>query len=267
MDRAYELRRRYAAVNIAVGLVGSFFIGRKGGDASGICCLSAITLFHLGISQASLALRSTFTTPNDGVEVESRSGLTIGVITEVGEVESRITLISADAGHELTDFSLELHGVDVDDIVGTGVTGAHARCKTQLDMESVNTALGEVHPADRTGREEQTRIVNVNDAIFIDEALLIETGELVILNMSVAMGLTGESTLDGGTEERGGVLHGLEKSTLAQLRLRLAVVDLRRTATTEGLAEAGVEDTVADGAGLLYDGWFYLCHCFYCLNA
>lgn len=126
MDRAYELRRRYAAVNIAVGFVGSFFIGRKGGDASGICCLSATTLFHLGISQASLALRSTFTTPNDGVAVESRNCLTVGVITEVGKVESRTAVHSTDAGDELTYFHLEPHSVDVDDIVGTGLAGG--RC-------------------------------------------------------------------------------------------------------------------------------------------
>ena len=153
---------------------------------------------------------------------------------------------------------MELHSVDVDDIVGTRVAGTHTRCKTQLDMESVNTALGEIHPADRTGREKQTRIVDMNDAIFIDKALLVETGKLVVFNMPVAVGFMGKSTLDGGAKERGGVLHGLEKSTLPQLCLRLAVVDLRWSATAESLAEAGVEDTVADGAGLLYDGWFYL---------
>lgn len=41
----------------------------------------------------------------------------------------------------------------------------------------------------------------------------------------------------------------------------LLVVDLRRTATTEGLAEAGVEDAVADSARLFDDGWFDFCHC------
>lgn len=121
-----------------VGFVDSFLVGGEGGDASGICRLSAATLFHLGISQASLALRSTFTTPNDGVEVGSRSGFTVGVIVEVGQVEEHTAVHSPDAGHELTDFSLELHGVDVNqrsrtpinksnavsnDIVGTSVAG------------------------------------------------------------------------------------------------------------------------------------------------
>lgn len=149
----------------------------------------------------------------------------------------------------------------MDNIVGTSVAGTHARCKTHLDMESVNTALGKIHPADRTGREEQTRIVNVNNAIFLDKALLVahfishyssvfagipETGEPVVFNMPVAVGFTGESTLDGGTEERGGVLHSLKEGSLPQLCLRLAVVDLRWSATAESLAETGVEDTVAE---------------------
>lgn len=134
-------------------------------------------------------------------------------------------------------------------------------------MKTINMTLCKIHPSDRTGREKQTRIVNVNDAIFIDETLLIETGKLIVFNMPVTVGFAGESALDGRTEERGGVLHGLEESTLPKLCLRLAVVDLRWSATAEGLAEAGVEDTVADGAGLFYDRWFYLCHCFCCLNA
>ena len=226
-----------------MSLGNSFLVGRKSGDAGGVCSL------------------------NDSVEVEGWSGLTVRVIAEVGEVESHITLISADTGHELADFRLELHGIDMDDIIGTGVAGTHARCKTQLDMEAVNMALGEIHPPDRTGREKQTRIVYMDDAIFIDEALLVETGELVVLNMPVAVGFAGESTLDGGAEERGGVLHSLKEGTLTQLCLRLTVFDLRGSATAESLTETGVEDTVADGAGLLYDGWFYLCHCFCCLNA
>lgn len=220
-----------------MGFVNTFLVGGEGGDISGVGRL------------------------DDGVEVESRIGPTGGVIGEVWQVERRTAVLSADAGHELADFRMELHSIDMDDIVGTGMTGTHARCETQLDMETVNTALAEINPADRTSREEQARIVNVNCAIFIDEALLVETGELVVLNMPVAMCFTGESTLDGGAEERGGVLHSLEESSLPQLRLRLAVVDLCRSAAAEGLAEAGVEDTVADGAGLLYDGWFYLCHC------
>lgn len=89
-----------------MGFVGSFFVGGEGGDASGICRL------------------------NDGVEVEGWRGLTAGVIAEVGEVERHTTIRSADAGHELADFGLELHGVDMDDIVGTGMNAIYVCCKT-----------------------------------------------------------------------------------------------------------------------------------------
>ena len=78
-----------------MGFVFSFFVGGEGGDASGIRSL------------------------DNGVEVESRRGLTVGVIGEVGEVERHTAVHSTGAGHELADFGLELHGVDVDDIVGT----------------------------------------------------------------------------------------------------------------------------------------------------
>lgn len=130
-------------------------------------------------------------------------------------------------------------------------------------MKTVDTALAEINSADRTGREEQARIINVNCAIFIDEALLVETGKFVVLNMPVAVGFTGESSLDDRAEERGGVLHSLEERSLPQLCLRLTVVDLRGSATAESLAETGVEDMIAYGTGFLYDRWFYLCHCFY----
>ena len=56
------------------------------------------------------------------------------------------------------------------------------------------------------------------------------------------------------------MLHGFEQCTLSKLRLRLLVVDRRGSTATECLAEAGVVDTVADGAGLLYDGWFDFGH-------
>ena len=156
-----------------MGFVGSFLVGGEGGDASGIRSL------------------------DNCVEVEGWRGLTVGVIAEVWQVERHTAILSTDAGHELADFRLELHGIDMDDIVGMGVAGTHTRCKTQLDMEAVNTALGEINPSNRAGREKQTRIVNVDDAIFIDEALLVKTGELVVLNMTVAVGFAGKSSLDG----------------------------------------------------------------------
>lgn len=98
-----EHRWRYSAVNIAVGFVNSFLVGGEGGDAGGICSL------------------------NDGVEVEGWGWLTVGVITEVGKVESRTAVHSTDAGDELTYFHLEPHSVDVDDIVGTGLAGGRCR--------------------------------------------------------------------------------------------------------------------------------------------
>ena len=56
------------------------------------------------------------------------------------------------------------------------------------------------------------------------------------------------------------MLHGLEERTLPQLRLRLVVVERCSLAAAEQLAETSVVDTVADGACLLNDGWFDLCH-------
>ena len=47
-----------------------------------------------------------------------------------------------------------------------------------------------------------------------------------------------------------GGIGGLEERSLPQLRIGLLVVDLRRTATTEGLSEASVIDAVANDARL-----------------
>lgn len=215
-----------------MGFVCSFFVGGKCGDTSGICRL------------------------NDGIEVVGWCALTVGFIVEVGQVEGHTYIIPLNASHKLADSNMELHYVDVDNIVGTSVTGTHARCKTQLDMESFNTALGEINPTDRSGGDKQTRIVNVNCAIFIDETLLVKTGKLIVLNTPIVVGLTCEAALDGGAEERGGVLHGLicddvslarqskqvsfalalrnvEEGSLPQLCLQLTVVNLRWSATTE----------------------------------
>ena len=57
------------------------------------------------------------------------------------------------------------------------------------------------------------------------------------------------------------MLHGLEDIALSELCFRLLVVNLRRTATTECLTEAGVIDAVADGTRLFDDGWFDFGHC------
>ena len=68
--------------------------------------------------------------------------------------------------------------------------------------------------------------------------------------MPLAVCFFGKPALDDGTKERRGVLYGLEERSLPQLRIGLLVVDLRRTATTEGLSEANVIDTVANDARL-----------------
>ena len=127
------------------------------------------------------------------------------------------------------------------------------------------SARKKVHSSDKAGGEQQTGIVDADGAVFVCEALLVEVGELVVLDMAVLVGFFGEATLDDGTEERRGMLHGLEEGTLPQLRLGLLVVDLHRTATAEGLAETCVIDAVTDGAGLFDDGWFDFGHCSYCI--
>ena len=121
-------------------------------------------------------------------------------------------------------------------------------------------AIGKIHAGYRAGGENQAGIVDMNRAVGVGEALLVDAGELVVLDMPVGVGFLGEAALDDGAEDGGGVLHGLEERTLPQLRLRLVVGERRSLAAAELLAEAGVEDTVADGASLLYKGWFDLCH-------
>ena len=121
-------------------------------------------------------------------------------------------------------------------------------------------AIGKIHAGYRAGGENQAGIVDMHRAIGVGEALLVDFGELVVLDMPVSVGFLGEAALDDGAEDGGGVLHGLEERPLPQLRLRLVVGERRSLAAAELLAEAGVEDTVADGARLLNDGWSYLCH-------
>ena len=142
----------------------------------------------------------------------------------------------------------------------------------------------EFHPTDKARGEQQMGIVDKHRAVLVGEMLFVEVGELVVFDMAMAVGFfifddvslarhseqvlsalalrnVGKAALDGGTEKRGGMLHGLEESALSELRFRFLVVDLRRTTTAKGLAEAGVIDAVADGARLLDDGWFDFCHC------
>ena len=144
------------------------------------------------------------------------------------------------------------NGVKVE---GYGLVGLVAE-----DMQAIDMAIGKIHAGYRAGGENQAGIVDMHRAVGVGEALLVKLGELVVLDMPVGVGLLGEAALDDRAENGGGVLHGLEERSLPQLRLRLVVVERHGLAATELLAKASVEDTVADGTRLLYDGWSDLCH-------
>ena len=47
-------------------------------------------------------------------------------------------------------------------------------------------------------------------AILIYKMLLVEVGELVVFDMAVFVSFLGESALDDGSKERGGMLHGFK---------------------------------------------------------
>ena len=160
----------------------------------------------------------------------------------------------------MADLRLELYGIDEDYIVGIGMSGTTAGFELKLNMQAIDMAIGKIHAGYRTSGEYQAGIVDLHRAVVVGEALLVDSGKLVVLDMPVGVGFLGEAALDDGAEDGGGVLHGLEKRTLPQLCLRLVVVERRGLAATELLAETGVEDTVTDGACLLNDGWFDLCH-------
>ncbi len=135
-----------------------------------------------------------------------------------------------------------------------------AGVELKLYMQAIGMAIGKIHAGYRAGGENQAGIVDMHRTVVVGEALLVDPGELVVLDMPAGVGFLGEAALDDGAEDGGGVLHGLEERTLPQLRLRLVVVERRSLAATELLAQSGVIDTVADGARLLYKGWFDLCH-------
>ena len=121
-------------------------------------------------------------------------------------------------------------------------------------------AFGKIHAGYRAGGENKTWIVDMHRSFGVGEALLVDFGELVVLNMPVGMGLLGEAALDNRAEDGGGVLHSLEERTLPQLRLRLVVIERLGLAAAEQLAKASIVDTITDGARLLNDGRFDLCH-------
>ena len=113
-------------------------------------------------------------------------------------------------------------------------------------MQAIDMAIGKIHAGYRAGGENQAGIVDMNRAVGVGEALLVDAGELVVLDMPVGVGLLGEAALDDGAEDGGGVLHGLEERTLPQLRLRLVVGERLSLATAEQLAKAGIDDTLVD---------------------
>ena len=231
---ADEYRRRHASIDIAVALVGFLLVGGKGRDTGGVGGL------------------------DDGIKVII-DGF-VGFIAEVGQVEGNAGGSPLNAGHELADLHLELDGIDEDHIVEVGMIGSDVGLELKLHMQAIDMAIGKIHAGYRAGGENQAGIVDMNRAVGVGEALLVDAGELVVLDMPVGVGHLGEATLDDGAEDGGGVLHGLEERTLPQLCLRPVVSERRSLAAAELLAEAGIVDTVADGTGLLNDGWSYLCH-------
>ena len=231
---ADENGRRDAAVDVAVLFVGLLLIGGES------CITGGIGGF------------------DDGIEVK-RDGL-VGLVAEVWQVEGDTGNLPFGAGHKLTDLYLKLDGIDEYHIVGIGVSDVKAGVKLEFHMQVVNATIGKTYWGYRTSGKYQTRIVDMYHTVFVGEVLLIDAGKLVVLNMPMGMGLLGKTPLDDGTKDGGGMLHGLEECTLPQLRLRLVVVKRPGLAAAELLAKASIEDTVTNGARLLNEGWYYLCH-------
>ena len=170
--RSDEYRRRHAAIDVAVAFVDFLLAGGEGGDAG---CVGGF---------------------DDGVEVIGWGDFSF--FAEVGEVEGDPASLAFDAGNEVADFNLVFHCIDVHHIVGAGIGAIQARAEGEVDVKAVGLTLCEVHSGDRAGGEEQPRIVDMNFAILIDEALLVDAGKFVVFDMAVAVGFLGESSLDDG---------------------------------------------------------------------
>ena len=227
-------RRRHATVDISMTLVGFLLVGGKRGDAGGVGGL------------------------DNGVKVKSDG--VVGFFAEVGEVEGDAGGFTLNAGYELADLNLVFDSIDEHHIIGIGMIDVDTGVELEFHMQSIDAATGKLHPGDRASGEQQARKVDMYHTVVVGETMLVDTGELVVLDMPVGVGLFGKSTLDDGAEDGGGVLHGLEECTLPQLCFRLVVGERFSLAATELLAETGIEDTVANGASLLNEGWFHLCH-------
>ena len=222
-----------------MALVGFLLVGREGGDAGGV---------------------GSF---DDGIEV--KSDRFVALVAEVGEVEGNTGGPPLNASHQLADLNLVFDSIDEYHIIGIGMIDVDTGVELEFHMQSIDAATGKLHPGDRASGEQQARIVDTYHALLISEAPLVEAGELVVLNVPMTVGLLGEAALDDRAEDRGSVLHGLEKGSLPQLRIRLVVGERFGLAAAEPLAEAGVIDTVADGTRLFYDGWFDFGHISECI--
>lgn len=195
---------------------------------------------------------------DNGVKVEGY-GL-VGLVAEVGEVEGDAGGFTLNAGHKLADLNLVFDSIDEYHIIGIGRIDVDTGVELEFHMQSIDAATGKLHPGDRASGEQQARKVDMYHTVVVGEAMLVYAGELVVLDMPVGMSLFGESALDGGPEDGGGVLHGLEECPLPQLCFQLVVGERFSPVAAKLFAETGVEDAVANGACLFDEGWFHLCH-------
>lgn len=195
---------------------------------------------------------------DDGVEIVGDGGG--GFLVEVGEVEDGLAVLPPDAGHQHTDFHLWRDDVDMDDIVGAGFGGIEAGAEGEFDMQTVDTAAGELHHGQWATGEEQDGIVDMDCAVCVHEMVFVEAREVVGLGHTVFVSFLGESALQDGAEEGGGGLPRLEECPLPQLGFGLAVVVFRGKLARIGAAEAGVVYLAADGTGVLNEGGFDFCH-------
>lgn len=231
-----KYRTRHAAVDVAVFLVLLFFGSGEGwrtGGGGGF---------------------------DDGVEVEQNRSAAFHLVRDIGEDEGGAAVLSADADHQHTDFCQWRDGVEVHHIVGTGFISIKVWQEDNLDLQAVGVTAGDVDLRQRATGDAQGRIVDVDNSIVVHKLFFVQAREVVGLGHPVGVGLFGKPTLEDGAVKGGGLLPRLEECPLAQLRFGLAVVVLRRQLTRVSTTKTGIVYLPADGTGVLYDGWFYLCH-------
>ena len=135
---------------------------------------------------------------DDGVEVKSRGCFATGGIAEVGEVEGGLTRLALDAGDKFAYFDVRLDGIDVHNIIGAGVAVVETRGEVPLNVQAVAVEFYAIHAGDGASGEQKAWVVNADDTVLVNEALLVDVDELVVLDASVAVCLAGKATLDGG---------------------------------------------------------------------